>query len=180
MKFEETNLKGAYIIEIEKNEDYRGFFARTFDKNSFLKLNLEIELFQSNVSFNKKAGTLRGMHYQKHPHEEVKIVRCTKGKIYDVIIDLRTDSNSYKKWFGIELTYENHKMMYVPKGFAHGFLTLSSKTEISYKTSDFYYPELERSISWEDKSLKIKLPVKKTDLIISDKDKKALTVEEVI
>ena len=113
MKFEETNLKGAYIIEIEKNEDYRGFFARTFDKNSFLKLNLEIELFQSNVSFNKKAGTLRGMHYQKHPHEEVKIVRCTKGKIYDVIIDLRTDSNSYKKWFGIELSYENHKMINV-------------------------------------------------------------------
>ena len=168
MKFEETNLKGAYIIEIEKNEDYRGFFARTVAKNSFLKLNLEIELFQSNVSFNKKAGTLRGMHYQKHPHEEVKIVRCTKGKIYDVIIDLRTDSNSYKKWFGIELTYENHKMMYVPKGFAHGFLTLEDESEVFYQMSDSYVPESALGIHWNDKSIGIKWP--RSPSVISDRD----------
>ena len=107
MKFHETILKGAYIIEIEKTEDERGFFARTFDKKSFLKLDLETELFQCNVSFNKKAGTLRGMHYQTYPYEEVKIVRCTKGKIFDVIIDLRPDSQSYRKWFGIEWKKES-------------------------------------------------------------------------
>ena len=168
MKFEKINLDGAYIIEIEKNEDERGFFARTFDKNSFLKLNLEIELLQCNVSFNKKAGTLRGMHYQKYPHEEVKIVRCTKGKIYDVIIDVRTDSDSYKKWFGIELSYENHKMMYVPKGFAHGFLTLEDNSEVFYQMSDCYVPESAMGIHWNDESIGIKWP--RSPVAISDRD----------
>jgi len=168
MKFEKINLDGAYIIEIEKNEDNRGFFARTFDKNSFLKLNLEIELLQCNVSFNKKAGTLRGMHYQKHPHEEVKIVRCTKGKIYDVIIDVRTDSDSYKKWFGIELSYQNHKMMYVPKGFAHGFLTLEDNSEVFYQMSDCHVPESAMGIRWNDESIGIKWP--SSPSVISDRD----------
>tara|TARA_B100001175_G_C19301008_1_gene538233 strand:- start:56 stop:586 length:531 start_codon:yes stop_codon:yes gene_type:complete len=168
MKFETINLDGVYIIEIEKNEDNRGFFARTFDKNSFLKLNLEIELLQCNVSFNKKAGTLRGMHYQKHPHEEVKIVRCTKGKIYDVIIDVRTDSDSYKKWFGIELSYENHKMMYVPKGFAHGFMTLEDNSEVFYQMSDCHVPESAMGIHWNDESIGIKWP--RSPSVISDRD----------
>ena len=169
MKFHETILKGAYIIEIEKTEDERGFFARTFDKKSFLKLDLETELFQCNVSFNKKAGTLRGMHYQTYPYEEVKIVRCTKGKIFDVIIDLRPDSQSYKKWFGIELSYENHKMIYIPKGFAHGFQTLEDNTEIFYHMSDCYMPEYARGISWNDKAIDIRWPINHP--IISDNDK---------
>ena len=108
------------------------------------------------------------MHYQKHPHEEEKIVRCTKGKIYDVIIDLRTDSNSYKKWFGIELTYENHKMMYVPKGFAHGFLTLEDESEVFYQMSDSYVPESALGIHWNDKSIGIKWP--RSPSVISDRD----------
>jgi len=168
MKFIETPLEGSFIIEIEKNEDNRGFFARTFDKKSFIKLNLETELFQCNVSFNKKSGTLRGMHYQKHPYEEIKIVRCTKGKIFDVIIDLRIDSNSYKKWFGIELTAENHKMVYVPKGFAHGFLTLEDESEVFYQMSDCYMPDSASGIHWNDDSIGIKWP--RTPSVISSQD----------
>lgn len=168
MKFIETPLEGSFVIEIEKNEDNRGFFARTFDKKSFIKLNLETELFQCNVSFNKKSGTLRGMHYQKHPYEEIKIVRCTKGKIFDVIIDLRIDSNSYKKWFGIELTAENHKMVYVPKGFAHGFLTLEDESEVFYQMSDCYMPDSASGIHWNDDSIGIKWP--RTPSVISSQD----------
>lgn len=168
MKFIKTPLEGSFVIEIERNEDDRGFFARTFDKKSFMKLNLETNLFQCNVSFNKKAGTLRGMHYQKHPFEEVKIVRCTRGKIYDVIVDLRPNSNSYKKWFGIELTHENHKMIYVPKGFAHGFLTLEDDSEVFYHMSDCYVPNSAFGIRWNDDSIGIKWP--SYPIIISDRD----------
>ena len=168
MKFLKTNLNDAYVIEIEKKEDERGFFARTFDKKSFTDLNLETNLFQNNISFNKKAKTLRGMHYQKYPNEEVKIIRCTKGKIFDVIIDLRSDSNSFKKWFGIELTSENYKMLYVPKGFAHGFLTLEDNSEIFYQMSDCFVPKSALGIPWNDPSIGIKWPF--TPSIISERD----------
>ena len=168
MKFLKTNLNDSYVIEIEKKEDERGFFARTFDKKSFTDLNLETNLFQNNISFNKKAQTLRGMHYQKYPDEEVKIIRCTKGKIFDVIIDLRSNSTSYKKWFGIELTSKNHKMIYVPKGFAHGFLTLEDDSEIFYQMSDCFVPESACGISWDDPSIGIKWPL--DPLVISKQD----------
>jgi len=168
MKFLKTNLNDAYVIEIEKKKDERGFFARTFDKKSFTDLNLETNLFQNNISFNKKAKTLRGMHYQKYPDEEVKIIRCTKGKIFDVIIDLRSNSTSYKKWFGIELSSKNHKMVYVPKGFAHGFLTLEDDSEIFYQMSDCFVPESACGIPWDDPSIGIKWPL--VPAVISKRD----------
>jgi dTDP-4-dehydrorhamnose 3,5-epimerase len=168
MKFVKTSLTDSYVIEIERKEDERGFFARTLDKKSFTDLNLDVDLFQNNISFNKKAKTLRGMHYQKFPNEEVKIVRCTKGKIFDVIIDLRPNSNSYKKWFGLELTSENHKMLYIPKGFAHGFLTLDDDSEIFYQMSDCFVPESALGIRWNDPSIGINWPF--TPSIISDRD----------
>ena len=168
MKFVKTSLTDAYVIEIERKEDERGFFARTLDKKSFTDLNLDVDLFQNNISFNKKAKTLRGMHYQKFPNEEVKIVRCTKGKIFDVIIDLRPNSNSYKKWFGLELTSENHKMLYIPKGFAHGFLTLDDDSEIFYQMSDCFVAESAVGIRWNDPSIGINWPF--TPSIISDRD----------
>ena len=168
MKFVETTFKGVYLIDIEKIEDERGFFARTFDKKSLIDLNLETNLFQNNISFNKKAKTLRGMHYQKYPNEEVKIIRCTKGKIFDVIIDLRSNSNSYKKWFSIELTSDNYKMLYVPKGFAHGFLTLEDNSEIFYQMSDCFIPESALGIHWNDPSIGIKWPF--IPSVISERD----------
>ena len=168
MKFIKTNLDGAYVIDIEKQEDERGFFARTFDKKSLIDLNLETNLSQNNISFNKKAKTLRGMHYQKYPNEEVKIVRCTKGKIFDVIVDLRIKSNSYKKWFGIELTSKNHKMLYVPKGLAHGFLTLEDNSEIFYQMSDCFVPKSASGIPWNDPTIGINWPY--TPSVISDRD----------
>ena len=168
MIFNETKLKGSYIIDIEKTNDKRGFFARTWDKNIFEQKGLNSNLAQCNISFNKKKGTLRGMHYQIAPYEETKLVRCTRGKIFDVIIDLRQESSTFKQWFGIELSEENHKMIYVPKGFAHGFQTLKNDTEVFYHISEKYIPRYSRGIRWDDKAFKIKWPLKPS--IISKKD----------
>ncbi len=168
MIFSETNLAGAYVIEIEKNEDERGFFARTWDKKEFLELGLSSEFVQSSISYNKKKGTIRGMHYQTKPYEENKIVRCVKGKIFDVIIDLRLNSKFYKKWFSIELSENNHKMLYIPKGFAHGFQTLEDNTEILYDISQFFHPEFSKGIRWDDKIFGIEWPIELS--LISKKD----------
>jgi len=129
MIFTKTPLDGAFTIELEKREDDRGFFARTFCANEFEEHGLETKIVQTNMSRTLKKGTIRGMHYQKTPHEETKLVRCTKGAVYDVIIDLRKDSPTYKKWFGAELSDTNYKMMFVPRGFAHGFVTLTHCTK---------------------------------------------------
>lgn len=169
MKFLETKFKGVYLIEIEKNLDERGFFARTFDKKQFLELGLDVNLFQCNISFNKKTGTLRGMHYQDSPYEEIKIVRCTQGKIFDVVIDLRPDSSTYREWISFELSSQNYKMIYIPKGFAHGFQTLEDNTEIFYHMSDCYMPKYSNGITWNDKSINIKWPIENP--ILSDNDK---------
>jgi dTDP-4-dehydrorhamnose 3,5-epimerase len=168
MIFTETILKNAYIIELEKREDHRGFFARTWDKKEFEEHNLNSNLVQCNVSFSKKCGTLRGMHYQKNPFEESKVIRCTKGKIFDVIIDLRSSSSTFKKWFGIELTEENYKMLYVPEGFAHGFQSLEDNSEIVYQVSEFYTPNSELGIHWNDPEFNITWPIE--EKIITDKD----------
>ena len=128
MIFIETNLKGSFIIEPEKIEDERGFFARTWDKEIFEKRGLNPKLVQCNISFNKKKGTLRGMHYQIAPYEEAKLVRCTKGSVFEVMIDLRPKSETFKKWESVELNSENYKMLYVPEGFALGFQTLEDNT----------------------------------------------------
>ena len=130
MKFIETKLKGAFIIELERLEDERGFFARTFCQRDFEEHGLNPKVVQCNMSFNGKKGTLRGMHYQAFPYEEAKLVRCTKGAIYDVIVDLRSDSLTFKQWFAVDLTDENRRMLYIPGGFAHGFQTLDNNTEV--------------------------------------------------
>ena len=169
MIFTETELKGAYIIEIEKLKDHRGFFARSWCQNEFKDHGLRSVWSQANVSYNKKMGTLRGMHYQLSPYEETKLVRCTRGGIYDVIIDLRPASPTYTQWIGVELTAESYKMLYVPENFAHGFITLEDDTEVTYQVSQFYTPGSERGIRWDDPAFSIDWPIEVQ--VISDKDK---------
>lgn len=159
---------GAFLVELEKLEDSRGFFARTFCTREFAQNGLETSFVQCSVSFNRKKGTLRGMHYQKHPACEAKLVRVTAGAIYDVVVDLRPDSATYLKYIGVELSAENHCALYVPKMFAHGFQTLEDNTEVFYQISEFYSPEASTGIRYNDIKLKINWPLPVTS--ISDKD----------
>ena len=168
MIFTETKLYGAYIIEIEKSEDERGFFARTWDKKIFQKNRLGSKVVQCNISFNKKKGILRGIHFQKKPYEEEKLVRCINGCIFDVIVDLRSTSKTYKEWFGVELSSKNYKSIFIPKGFAHGFQTLEDNTEVFYQMSQYHMPEYSNGFRWDDSSFRIKWPIKHP--IISQKD----------
>jgi dTDP-4-dehydrorhamnose 3,5-epimerase len=168
MIFLKTNLQDAYLIEPEKREDDRGFFARAWCKNEFEAEGLVGSLVQSNLSFNKYKGTLRGMHFQLEPFSEVKLVRCTRGSVYDVIIDLRPASPTYQQWFGAELTPDNHKMMYVPQGFAHGYQTLEDDSEVFYQVSQFYTPGAEGGVRYDDPLFGIKWPLEVSN--ISDKD----------
>lgn len=169
MKFTETELKGSFILEVNKLEDERGFFGRTFCRREFEQHGINPMVVQANVSFNKTKGILRGMHYQAHPYEETKLVRCVRGAIYDVIIDLRKNSPTYKKWFGIELKEASYKMLFVPEGFAHGFITLQDNTEVIYMVSQFYTPGSERGIRWDDPAFDIKWPIE--PIMISEKDR---------
>lgn len=159
MIFKETKLKGAYIIDLEPIKDERGFFARCFCQKEFEKYGLNPHIAQCNISYNKKRGTLRGMHYQVAPHEEAKLVRCTMGAIYDVIIDLRPNSATFKRWIAVELTKENLQLLYVPEGFAHGFQTLTDNAELIYYHSAFYSPEYERGLRFDDPTLAINWPL---------------------
>jgi dTDP-4-dehydrorhamnose 3,5-epimerase len=169
MIFMETKLKGAFVIEVEKMEDERGFFARSFCQKEFEAHGLNPRLVQCNISFNSKKGTLRGMHYQVSHYEEVKLVRCTSGAIHDVIVDLRPDSPTRKQHIHMVLTAENRKMLYVPEGFAHGFLTLEDNTEVFYQMSEFYAPEYVRGFRWNDPAFRIQWP---SDVrFISESDK---------
>ncbi len=170
MVFKETRLKGAFIIELEKIVDGRGFFSRVWCQKEFQAHGLNPNVVQCNLSFNTSKGTLRGMHYQIAPHEEAKIVRCIRGKVYDVIIDLRPKSPTYLQWIGVELSSENRKMLYVPENFAHGYLTLDDNAELFYQVSHFYSPESESGIRWNDRTVNIKWP-QTNGLIITDKDK---------
>jgi dTDP-4-dehydrorhamnose 3,5-epimerase len=167
--FTETKLKDAYIIEIEKLEDTRGFFARSWCQKEFDKHGLVSTIVQANISWNKKRGTLRGMHYQIPPYEEVKLVRCSHGSIYDVIIDLRKDSPTYKQWLGVQLTADDHNLLYVPGGFAHGFQTLEDDTEVVYQVSQFYTPGAEAGLRCDDPTFNINWPLEVR--VISDKDR---------
>jgi dTDP-4-dehydrorhamnose 3,5-epimerase len=169
MKFIPTPLKGAYTIELEKKGDNRGFFARFFCENEFSQAGLITRFVQINNSLTEKKGTLRGMHYQLQPSAEVKVVRCIKGSLYDVILDLRPDSPTFGQWFGAELSAENRVMMYVPQGFAHGFVTLENDTEALYLVSALYAPTLERGVRYNDPKFNIQWPVEPVE--ISDKDK---------
>jgi dTDP-4-dehydrorhamnose 3,5-epimerase len=169
MNFIETKLKGAYIIEIEPICDERGFFARSWCQQEFRDRGLNPNLVQCNISFNTKKGTLRGMHYQAKPHEEAKLVRCTRGAIYDVIIDIRDDSPTFKEWVSVELSADNYKMIYVPEGFAHGFLTLEENTEVFYQMSNSYHPDAAKGIRWDDPDFAIQWNISNQP-IISAKD----------
>lgn len=168
MIFIETELRGAFIIEAERLEDERGFFARTWCQREFEAHGINAQLAQCNVSFNKKKGTLRGMHYQTAPHEEAKLVRCTMGAIFDVIIDLRRQSPTFKKWVAVELNERNRRMLYVPEGFAHGFQTLEDDTEVFYQMSEFYAPEHARGVRWNDPAFQIRWP--EAEPVISPSD----------
>lgn len=169
MIFSKTKLEGALIIKIDKKKDERGFFARTWDSKKFKEFGLNFKFVQNSISFTKKKGTIRGMHYQIAPHTETKIVRCTQGKILDIIIDLRLKSPTFKKWISVELSSKNYKMIYIPKGFAHGFQTLEDNSEVIYQISEFFMPKYAKGIRWNDPMFKIKWPLKPT--IISKKDK---------
>ena len=160
MKFIETKLNGAFIIELEKIVDERGFFTRAWDIETFRKQNLTTKIVQCNISFNKIKGTLRGLHYQTLPHEEVKFVRCTKGRVCEILLDLRPKSKTYKHWEAVELNQNDYKMLYVPEGFALGLQTLEDNTELFYQMSEKYAPEYSRGIRYDDPSFKIKWPLK--------------------
>jgi dTDP-4-dehydrorhamnose 3,5-epimerase len=168
MKFTKTPIKDAYIVNLETIEDDRGFFARLFCQKEFKEKKLINNFVQINDSFTKKKGTIRGMHYQKKPKQEVKIVRCISGKIFDVIIDLRKTSQTYLNWYGLELSSQNKKMLYVPNGCAHGFLTLSNNCEVFYLVSQEYSPKHEMGLRFDDPKINIKWPLK--ILYGSDKD----------
>jgi dTDP-4-dehydrorhamnose 3,5-epimerase len=170
MKFNPTPLEGAYTIDLEKREDDRGFFARLFCINEYDQHNLDRNIVQVNNSLSKDKGTLRGIHYQLAPKAETKIVRCIKGSLYDVIVDLRPGSPTFLKWFGAELSADNRMMMFVPKGFGHAFLTLEENTEAFYMVTEFYAPEFERGIRWNDPKIGIEWPI--DPVVISDKDNK--------
>ena len=169
MIFVETKLKGAFVIEPEKFEDERGFFARSWSAREFAERGLDPQIAECNISFNKRKGTLRGMHYQSAPYGQAKLVRCGMGAVYDCIVDLRPDSATFKHWFAVELTDRNHLMLYVPKGFAHGFQTLTDETELFYQISSAYVPESETGVRWNDPAFGIEWPSEV--LTINDRDR---------
>lgn len=169
MKFNPTPLKDVFVIEMEPRADDRGFFARAFCETEYANAGMGATRFvQMNNSYNDKAGTLRGMHYQLPPAAEVKVVRCLHGALYDVVVDLRPDSPSYGKWFGIELNEENRLSLYIPRGFAHGFITLRDGTETLYLASDAYTPGQERGLRYDDPKFGIQWP--REPVTVSDKD----------
>ena len=170
MKFISTEIAGVWLIVPEPIEDERGSFARLFCRREFETRGLNSELVQCSTSFNRLKGTLRGMHFQAEPHGEEKIVRCTRGAMYDVIADLRRDSPSFRRWSGFELTADNRMMVYVPRGVAHGFLTTSDDTEVFYQMSEFHHPESARGVRWDDPSLAIRWP-QVPPALISDSDR---------
>ena len=158
MKFRETKLAGVFVINIEPLKDKRGFFARSWCQKEFEAHGLNAELVQCNISYNKERGTLRGMHFQTPPHEEAKLVRCVRGAIYDVIVDLRPDSPTYLKWQGLELSSTNRLALYIPEGFAHGFLTLTDDAEVFYQMSSWFVPDSTAGIRWDDPAIAIDWP----------------------
>lgn len=168
MLFTQTKLAGAFILEVKKIEDERGFFGRSWCKRELEEHGLNADVAQANVSYNKVKGTLRGMHFQKAPYQETKLVRCTRGAIYDVIIDLRPHSPTYKQWIGVELTEDNYRMLFVPEDFAHGFITLQDNTEVTYQVTQYYTPGAEGGIRWNDSAFGIEWPIEPT--MVSAKD----------
>ncbi len=170
MIFKPANLRGAYVIEPERRVDFRGYFARTFCEKEFAALGLETRIAQCSVSFSQRKGTLRGMHYQLAPFEEVKVVRCLRGAIFDVIIDLRPESSTFKRYFAAELNDRNGNALYVPIGFAHGFQTLTDNTEVFYQMSQYYSESHARGVRWNDPTFAIAWPKDKRTILKRDQD----------
>ena len=164
MIFLETGLNGVWHIKQERFSDGRGFLARTFCEGEFLKQGVAFHIKQTNISFNYRAGTLRGMHFQQAPKQESKLVRCSGGRIFDVAVDLRPESTSYCRWFGLELSAENGDALLVPAGCAHGFLTLEDNSEILYQIDEAHAPELAQGVRWNDQAFKIEWPIKPTNI----------------
>ena len=170
MEFIESKIKGVYLISVEKIEDNRGFFTRTWDVQEFKNRNLESNFVQSSISFNKKKGTIRGIHFQLSPYEETKIVSCIAGKVFDVIVDLRKNSPTFKQWESNLLDSINHDMLYIPKGIAHGFQTIDDNSEIYYKMSEYYRPEYYSGVKFDDPNLKINWPLELSNISETDKN----------
>jgi dTDP-4-dehydrorhamnose 3,5-epimerase len=177
LKFNKINIDGIVIVEPTVFGDNRGWFMETYSENNFKEAGIKIKFVQDNQSFSAAKGTLRGLHYQLNPKAQSKLVRCTKGAIFDVAIDIRKGSPSYGKWFAIELTAENKKQLLIPKGFAHGFMTLTDDVEVQYKVDELYSPECDRGIIWNDSAIGIEWPI---DIVpvLSEKDEKAPLLKE--
>lgn len=176
MNFHDTKLAGVFEIHLDAKPDERGFFARSWCQEEFEEHGLNPKLVQCNVSFNTRKGTLRGMHYQAAPYPEAKLVRCTRGAIYDVVVDLRPNSPTFKQWIGAELTGTERNMLYIPEGCGHGFLTLKDETEVFYQMSEFYHPESARGVRWDDPAFQIVWPAEVQ--VISERDRTYPNFEE--
>ncbi len=171
MIFTPLPLEGAFVVDLEPRGDERGFFARAWCRKEFAGAGIEVEFVQANLAQSLRKGTLRGMHYQIPPHAEAKMLRCIRGAVFDVMVDLRPDSPTYRKWAGVELTADNRKMVFVPEGFAHGYLTLEDETEVIYQVSAFYAPGAERGFRWDDPAFGIRWP-EVPELVVSEKDRR--------
>jgi dTDP-4-dehydrorhamnose 3,5-epimerase len=169
MKFKTGSIDGAFIVDVDKIGDARGFFGRAFCRKEFEAHGIDFTIQQANIGFSQASGTLRGLHYQASPHGEAKLVRCTAGALFDVMVDLRPQSTTFKQWVGVELTAATGRMVYIPRGCAHGYLTLAENTEIYYLVSEFYHPAAERGVRWNDPAFEIEWP-RKDGLVISEKD----------
>lgn len=178
MEFQKTDLKDAYLIKPQVFRDQRGFFLESYSKRKFEEAGIDMDFVQDNHSLSTQKGVLRGLHFQTPPFAQTKLVRVTHGKVYDVIVDLRKNSETFGQWQGFELTAENFSMLLVPKGFAHAFLTLEDNTEFFYKCDEFYHPEADSGIIWNDPTLKINWPVENP--ILSEKDAKLQTWEKLL
>ena len=176
MKVTETSLKGVYLVEPKVFGDERGWFMESWSKQKFEGAGLNVEFVQDNHSFSADKGTLRGLHYQTEPMAQTKLIRCSKGAIFDVAVDIRKGSPNYKKWVGVELSAENKKQLFIPHGFAHGFLTLTNDVEVQYKADNFYAPHYDGNIRWDDPDIDIDWPF--DPVILSDKDKNAPLLKE--
>ena len=176
MKVTETKLKGVYVVEPQVFGDARGWFMESWSKRKLEEAGLKVEFLQDNQSYSSQKGILRGLHYQQNPMCQAKMVRCTRGKIFDVAVDIRQGSPQYAQWVGVELSAENKKQLFIPRGFAHGFITLTDDVEVQYKADNYYAPECDGNVRWDDPEIGIEWPIQ--PVILSDKDEKAPTLAE--
>lgn len=178
MEIVETNLDGCYVLIPKKFGDYRGWFTETYNKKCLDELNIKYDFVQDNMSYSKEKGTLRGLHFQKKPYAQAKLIRCTKGAVFDVVVDARKDSKTYGKWFGTEISEENGKQLLIPRGFLHGFQTLTDDVIFEYKCDNYYSKEHDGGVMYNDPKIGVEWPVDKA--ILSEKDMNSLTLDEVV